>query len=259
MGINIGDLQKVLLRNAPPSSASYVQRVGRAGRGKDKNAVCVTLCRRTKYDADAWADPPRLMSGAVRTPTVFIENPFIAQRHFNAVAFARFLRIKVGDGRALGEVKQQIRLEAFLPLDHRANIPESWFQIRPTTLYLDVLAWLDTQDETNIFHTQAGRTLLSAELNFETAKEKAKEAYQKSLTEIAEELAALKTERQRLFQQGDSIGGQEIDRAIKNLLGSDVIAVLAKRGFLPRYAFPLDVVTLETGWRAVGLKIKMWN
>ena len=33
MGINIGDLQTVLLRNAPRSSASYVQRVGRAGRG----------------------------------------------------------------------------------------------------------------------------------------------------------------------------------------------------------------------------------
>jgi hypothetical protein len=248
MGINIGDLQKVLLRNAPPSSASYVQRVGRAGRGKDKNAVCVTLCRRTKYDADAWADPPRLMSGAVRTPTVFIGNPFIAQRHFNAVAFARFLRIKVADERVLGEVKQQIRLEAFLPVDYRMSIPEGWFQIRPISLYLDFLAWLDIQDETDIFHTQAGRTLLSAVFDFETAKQEAKKAYQETLTEIAEELAALKTERQRLFQQGDSTGGQEIDRAIKNLLGSDVIAVLAKRGFLPRYAFPLDVVPLETGW-----------
>jgi len=62
MGINIGDLQKVLLRNAPPSSANYVQRVGRAGGGKEKNSVCVTLCRRTKYDADAWNNPPRLMS-----------------------------------------------------------------------------------------------------------------------------------------------------------------------------------------------------
>lgn len=114
LGINIGDLEKVLLRNAPPTSANYVQRVGRAGRGKDKNSVCVTLCRRTKYDADAWNDPPRLMSGEVRTPTVFTQNKFIAQRHFNAVVFAKFLKIKVRDERALGkEIKQKIRLEVF--------------------------------------------------------------------------------------------------------------------------------------------------
>ena len=44
MGINIGDLQKILLRNAPPTSANYVQRVGRAGRGSDKNAgLCNSL------------------------------------------------------------------------------------------------------------------------------------------------------------------------------------------------------------------------
>src|ERR1043165_2702748 len=107
MGINIGDLQKVLLRNAPPTSASYVQRVGRAGRGKDKNAVCVTLCRRTRYDADAWRDPAaRLMSGEIRTPTVFTENRVIAQRHFNAVLFARFLRVRIRDEKALREIKQ---------------------------------------------------------------------------------------------------------------------------------------------------------
>jgi hypothetical protein len=247
MGINIGDLQKVLLRNAPPTSASYVQRIGRAGRGGDKNAVCVTLCRRTKYDADAWNDPPnRLMSGEVRTPTVFMENRVIAQRHFNAVAFARFLRIRVADERVLGGLKQQIRLEAFLPLDSRANIPEGWFQVHPATLHLDFLEWLGTQGEEDIFQTKAGRSLIRALDDFDVGKQKTREAYEKVLRDIAEELSALMTERQKLFRQGDST--EDIDRAVKNLLGSDVIAITAKRGFLPRYAFPLDVVTLETGW-----------
>ncbi|TAK03231.1 DEAD/DEAH box helicase, partial [bacterium] len=122
LGINIGDLQKVLLRNAPPTSASYVQRVGRAGRGKDKNAICVTLCRRTKYDADAWNAPPRLMSGEVRPPTVFIQNKFIAQRHFNAAVFAKFLQVKIAKEHILGQVRQQVRLEAFLPVESRTNI-----------------------------------------------------------------------------------------------------------------------------------------
>jgi hypothetical protein len=247
MGINIGDLQKVLLRNAPPTSASYVQRVGRTGRGTDKNAVCVTLCRRTKYDADAWSDPPnRLMSGEVRTPTVFTENRIIAQRHFNAVALARFLRIKVANERVLGGIKQQIRLEAFMPPDSRVNIPESWFQMRPATLHLDFLEWFGTQSEEDIFQTRTGQSLLYAIGDFDAGKQETRVAYKQTLEDIAEELSALMAERRRLFNQGDST--EDIDHAVKNLLGSDVIAIMAKRGFLPRYAFPLDVVTLETGW-----------
>lgn len=245
MGINIGDLQKVLLRNAPPSSASYVQRVGRAGRGRDKNSVCVTLCRRTKYDADAWNDPPRLMSGEVRTPTVFTKNKVISQRHFNAALFAKFLRIKVVDERALGLVKQQIRLEGFLPIEARVGIPDGWFQIRPTNLYLDFPDWLNQQKVAEILQTVSGRSLLHAIGGFDAGVTSAAENYRSVLASIADELTALFAEREKLHKLGGQVS--DVEHAIKNLLGSDIISVLAKRGFLPRYAFPLDVVTLETG------------
>ncbi len=245
LGINIGDLQKVLLRNAPPTSASYVQRVGRAGRGRDKNAISVTLCRRTKYDADAWNDPPRLMSGEVRPPTVFIQNKFIAQRHFNAAIFAKFLQVRIAKEHILGQVRQQVRLEAFLPVESRTNIPEGWFQIRPTNLYLDFLGWLDQQSEMDIFQTNGGRSMVLAVSGFNEGTSAASKKYKEVLDNIAEELSELMTERQRLFKQGGQTA--DIEQAIKDLLRTSVIDVLAKRGFLPRYAFPLDVVTLETG------------
>src|SRR5271167_4045451 len=66
-----------------------------------------------------WRDPTRLMSGAMRAPTVFLENRVIAQRHFNAVAFAAFLRRLDADG-FLPPQKQRIRLEGFLSLDSRS-------------------------------------------------------------------------------------------------------------------------------------------
>jgi len=247
MGINIGDLQKILLRNAPPSSASYVQRVGRAGRGRDKNSVCVTLCRRTKYDADAWKDPPRLMSGEVRTPTVFTENKVIAQRHFNAVVFAKYLRIKIRDERALGQIRQKIRLEAFLPSEERAKLPSDWRLVRPTDLFLDFSSWLDEQQEADIFQTKAGRSISKAVTEFVYARESAKGKYGEILVAVSDELSALMEERGKLQKLGKDRDAADIGQAVRILLDSDVISLLARRGFLPRYAFPLDVVTLETG------------
>lgn len=245
LGINIGDLQKVLLRNAPPTSASYVQRVGRAGRGIEKNSVCVTLCRRTKYDADAWNDPPRLMSGEIRTPTVFTRNKVIAQRHLNAVLFAKFLKQKIANEQALGTMRQHIRLEAFLPKTSRSDIPEGWLQIRPTNLFLDFLTWLEHQKEADIFQTEAGRSFLPAIIDFESGKIEAHKIYQHVIDKVGEELSELVFERKSIFKHGGQMS--EVEQAIKNILGSDVISVLAKEGFLPRYAFPLNVVTLETG------------
>ncbi|MBL8203987.1 MAG: DEAD/DEAH box helicase [Blastocatellia bacterium] len=245
MGINIGDLQKVLLRNAPPSSASYVQRVGRAGRGKDKNAVCVTLCRRTKYDADVWRNPRMLMSGIVRTPTVFTQNRIIAQRHFNAVVFARFLRMKVADEKLLGEdVKQQIPLAAFLSAESLHSLPENWLPFGASKLRF--IEWLVEQSEAQIFSTLAGRRLLEPLAGFVSARENSQKKYEEVTQEISKELQELLYERKQLFSAGKPSG--DIDRAIQNLLSEDVISVLAKRGLLPRYAFPLDTVTLETTW-----------
>lgn len=246
MGINIGDLQKILLRNAPPTSANYVQRVGRSGRGEDKNAICVTLCRRTKYDADAWSNPPRLMSGEVRPPTVFTKNPVIAQRHFNATVFAQFLRAKLKDERLLGDLQQRIRLEGFLPFDSRKGIPSKWLKLPSPDIFLDFQVWLNSQSEASVFQTATGRSILNAIAGFENGRICSLESYKAVLDTIADELRVLMTEREKLFGEGGST--YEIEKAIRDILDSNVIDVLAKRGFLPRYAFPLDLVTLETGW-----------
>ncbi len=187
------------------------------------------------------------MSGVVRPPTVFVQNKIIAQRHFNAVAFAKFLREKVGDEKLLGnEVKQQTRLAAFLPVDSRKGIPSDWLKLFLADLHLDFSVWIDLQTEDDIFQTDSGKTLLKTLDDFTEATSESKEIYDKVLSEIAKELDSLMDERKTLFGLGKD--SSDVDRSVKNLLDSDVIAVLAKRGFLPRYAFPLDVVRLETGW-----------
>lgn len=246
MGINIGDLQKVLLRNAPPTPASYVQRVGRAGRGVDKNSICVTLCRGTKYDLDMWLDPARLMSGAMRAPTVFLENRIIAQRHFNAVAFAAFLR-QLDTAGQLRDKKQSIRLEGFLPITPRTNLPKAWRKLDPPDAHFDFSAWLEGRRADDLFHALKGNVLLECLGGFDEARLAAldgERSYRAIVGSLGAELESLLAERRERVDEGLPI--EEVDRSVQNLLGEDVIAVLARLGFLPRYAFPLDVVPLET-------------
>lgn len=247
MGINIGDLQKVLLRNAPPASANYVQRVGRAGRGKDKNSVCVTVCRRTKYDADAWEEPSRLMSGTIRPPTVFLKNRMIAQRHFNAIAFARFLRVKLRDELALGALPgQKISLEPFLPTSTREQIPPALRKLG-SDKFLAFSVWSSEQAAKMLFQSDNCEELLAAVGDFSAGIGECGRTYAVALDEIARELSALAADEDRLSKARYYKEAEAIGDAIKKLLAADVIAELAKRGFLPRYAFPLDVTTLETG------------
>ncbi len=50
MGVDVGDLNAVLLRNVPPSTANYIQRAGRAGRRSDSVAMAVTFAQRRQHD-----------------------------------------------------------------------------------------------------------------------------------------------------------------------------------------------------------------
>jgi hypothetical protein len=78
-------------------------------------------------------------------------------------------------------------------------------------------------------------------------KQRSAATYQKIINNVAEELVALMAEREKLHADGLDRPASDIGDSIKRLLSSGVINLLAKRGFLPRYAFPLDVVSLETG------------
>jgi DEAD/DEAH box helicase domain-containing protein len=85
MGVDIGDLSATVLCSVPPSTANYLQRVGRAGR-KTGNALCVTVAEAKPHDLYFQADPMLMMRGQVQPPGCFLDAPEMLRRQLIAYA-----------------------------------------------------------------------------------------------------------------------------------------------------------------------------
>jgi len=93
MGIDIGNLQSVLMIGAPPTPANYAQRAGRAGRGRNRDALIVTFCSAAStHDTYAFRNPQTIINGRVAPPAFNPVNPEILKKHVNAFVLRHHLK-----------------------------------------------------------------------------------------------------------------------------------------------------------------------
>jgi hypothetical protein len=244
LGVDVGDVEAVLLRNVPPSAANYVQRAGRAGRRASAAALVVTIAQRRNHDFAWFRDPRGMVNGAVMPPRIVTENPIIARRHAHSVALAASLRREeirtVGDFFVARDEAGATGLDRFTawlatrPPDLAAAlariIPPAVADAVGVADWSWVTALMDpTTDDPSSGWLGRARDEATSELAI--------------LTGLAQDaiaaLAADPTDA-RANAASKTLGYQ-----IRTLRDGRLIEFLARRNVLPKYGFPVDVVELD--------------
>lgn len=89
LGVDIGGLSVVHMRNAPPNAANYAQRSGRAGRS-GQGALIFTYCSSfSPHDRHYFQQQAEMVAGVVQAPRIDLFNQELLLTHLNALAISQ--------------------------------------------------------------------------------------------------------------------------------------------------------------------------
>ena len=273
LGVDIGALDTVLMRNVPPLPSNYWQRVGRAGR-RHRMAVNVTYARTASHDRVYFSTPLRMLEGKIEPPSFNLRNELMVKKHVHAAVLSRLQQLMHSTyGLSEGD-RDEIRtmLATVFPSQTKSYLFEQDGTVRTGPFDVSAFRTVASKHEALLLdHIRSIFTQGWPESDREVVTENRLRQYvQEAADNLARVMRALKKrldwameQMRRLNHVRDQRGTldpdeealfQRCNRLIKRLKGQDgrqrretegfddisTFSVLAAEGFLPGYG-------LETG------------
>jgi SOS-response transcriptional repressor LexA len=272
LGVDIGQLDTILLRNVPPLPSNYWQRVGRAGR-RHRMAVNITYARPASHDQVYFADPQKMIEGAVEPPKFNMRNDLMVRKHAHATILTWLRKLARRKG---GAEQQEIEstLSQMFPTQIKSYLFDENGNVRVSEFNLSPLQQLISKYESDLVShvletfnqgwpevdavAVEGETLIAYVREASSELASVIQRFQKRLNWALDQLNRLAAERQRrgTLDPAEDALFTRCDNLVKRLKGqaqrrrldvegfddTNTFAALAAEGFLPGYGLDIGAV-----------------
>ena len=265
MGVDIGDLSSVLLCSVPPAQASFLQRIGRAGR-VDGNAVATTLADgNSPHDLYFFSEIQEMIASEVSPPGIFLQAAEVLRRQLFAfcmddwvAGLTNMTALPQKTSQALDAV-EQARQDRFpyifcdYILQHEQRLFDAFIALvgdditdKVRERLWNAMQGQGEEDGLRVRLMKVFTDLVTERRSYKKRKDELDKARTKLKQKPQDE--ATREQSDQLLRERDSVL-----ELIKEINGRDLLNTLTDAGLIPNYAFPEAGVELKSVlWRKRG-------